>query len=186
MLSCADLSYWTEYFLHTCCIRPAMACCSLSSHCLVQFPYAASYPLGNMQPPIITSCLSFASNPCSSTSGVIPLGEITYDATKPTLTIIKLFEQYGDPNTNPTRKLQQNTQPLFVTFLFNFSKAGAYGVPSLCTKDLAITMISSCRLAATYMLFPWVQAMPNDDMCLAHTILCNDVQQERSELSCLV
>ena len=114
----------------------AVVCCSLSSHCVVQFPYAASYPLGNMQPPIITSCLSFASNPCSSTSGIIPLGEITYDATKPTLNIIKVSEQYGDPSTNPTRKLQQNSQPLFVSFLFNFSKAGAYTIPSLCIRTL--------------------------------------------------
>ena len=109
--------------------------------CLVQFPYAASYPLGGMEPPIITSCLSFASNPCSSTSGVIALGEITFDATKPTLNIIKVSEQYGDPTTNPTRKLQQNTQPLFVSFLFNFSKAGAYATALLCIKDAAITMV---------------------------------------------
>ena len=102
----------------------AVACCSLNKHCLMQFPYAAGYPLGNMNPPIITSCLGFASNPCSSTSGVIPLGEITYDATKPTLTIIKVSEGYEDPNTNSTRKLQQNSQQLFVLFLFNFSKAG--------------------------------------------------------------
>ena len=102
----------------------AVACCSLNKYCLTQFPYAAGYPLGNMDPPIITSCLSFASNPCSSTSGIIPLGEITYDGTKPTLTIIKLSEQYGDPSTNPTRKLQQTSQLLFVTFLFNFSEAG--------------------------------------------------------------
>ena len=116
----------------------ALACCMLSNDCHVQFPSAAQYPLLSSQPPIITSCLSFASNPCSSTSGVIPLGEITFDANKPTLTITKVREQYGDPTTNPTRKLQQaSQQQLYALMLFIFSKAGACGIPFHLMRDTA-------------------------------------------------
>lgn len=91
----------------------------------MQFPFAANYPPPGSQPPIITSCLSYAAEPCDS-SALTPLGDITFDAIKPTLVITKVSEQFGNPmsTSTATRRLQQQTsQPLFALMLFNFSKA---------------------------------------------------------------
>lgn len=94
---------------------------------LMQFPSAAQYPAQGLQAPIIRSCISYAAHPCDS-SALTYLGDVTFDATRPTLTISKVSEQYGDPTTSSsTRRLQQTapSPPLFALMLFNFSKAGA-------------------------------------------------------------
>ncbi len=99
----------------------------------MQFPSAAQYPALGFQPPIITSCVRYAAMPCDSTA-LTALGDITFDATRPTVTISKVSEQYGDPTTSTaTRKLQQtaSSQPLFALMLFNFSKAGLLQGPHL-------------------------------------------------------
>ena len=97
----------------------------MGRHCM-QFPSAAQYPAPGFEPPVITSCVHYSAQPCDSTA-LTTLGVITFDATRPTLTISKVSEQYGDPTTSTaTRKLQQmsSSQPLFALMLFNFSKAG--------------------------------------------------------------
>lgn len=96
----------------------------------MQFPSAAQYPAPGFEPPIITSCVSYVAQPCDNTA-LTALGDITFDATRPTLTISKVSEQYGDPTTS-TRKLQQtaSSQPLFALMLFNFSKAGVLENPN--------------------------------------------------------
>ena len=81
-----------------------------------------------MQPPIITSCISYASDPCAS-APLTHLGDITFDATKPTLTISKVSEQFGNPTSATARKLQQTAAPLFALMLFNFSKEGGWPLP---------------------------------------------------------
>ena len=99
----------------------------------MQFPSAAQYPAPGLEPPIITSCVSYAAQPCDSTV-LTHLGYITFDATRPTVTITKVSEQYGDPTASTTRrKLQQTTpsQPLFALLLFNFSKPGVVQISSL-------------------------------------------------------
>ena len=105
----------------------------------MQFPSAAQYPAPGYEPPIITSCVSYAAQPCDS-KALTALGSITFDATRPTLTITKVSEQHGDPTTSTaTRKLQQtaSSQPLFALMLFNFSKAG---VP----QALRVSRLASC------------------------------------------
>ena len=92
----------------------------------MQFPSAAQYPAQGLEAPIITSCIKYAAQPCDS-SALTDLGDVTFDATKPTLTITKVSEQFGTPTTStPTRRLQQteSSQPLFALMLFNFSKSG--------------------------------------------------------------
>ena len=98
----------------------------------MQFPSAAQYPAPGVEPPIITSCMSYAAQPCDS-SALTHLGDITFDATRPTLTITKVSEQYGDPTASTTRrKLQQtpSSLPLNALLLFNFSKAGVLHIPA--------------------------------------------------------
>ena len=99
----------------------------------MQFPSAAQYPAQGMEAPIITSCISYAAQPCDS-SALTNLGDVTFDATRPTLTITKVSEQFGIPTTTtPTRRLQQtdSSQPLFALMLFNFSKSGVLSSPAL-------------------------------------------------------
>ena len=106
----------------------------------MQFPSAAQYPAPGVEPPIITSCMSYAAQPCDS-SALTHLGDITFDATRPTLTITKVSEQFGDPTASTAaRKLQQiaPSPPLFALMLFNFSKAGVFHVPCFCRCSLLL------------------------------------------------
>ncbi len=93
--------------------------------CCVQFPYNANYPPLGSQPPIITSCISYLPEPCDNTA-LSHLGDITFDATKPTLTITKVSEQRGDPSTTRRKLHQTSSQPLFALMLFNFSKPSGF------------------------------------------------------------
>ena len=101
---------------------------TMESKCCAQFSYAANYPpLG--EPPIMTACINYASDPCDS-AALTHLGDIIFDATKPTLSIRKISEKFGDPRAATTSKLRQTSAPLLALMLFNFSKSGGLSAAS--------------------------------------------------------
>ncbi len=87
-----------------------------------QFPLSAAYPAAGQQPPILTTQLAFAGDGCEG-----HLASVTFDATRPVVTMTKVSERFGSPADGVTRRrnLLANETTLFVLMLFNFSKHGA-------------------------------------------------------------
>ena len=88
-----------------------------------QFPVSAAYPAAGQQPPVLTTRLGFTGN--DGCAGL--LASVTYDATRPVVTMTEVSERFGSPADAPAarrRSLLANETTLFVLMLFNFSKPG--------------------------------------------------------------
>lgn len=92
----------------------------------MQFPLSANYPPPGQQPPVLSTAMALTgAGGCDA-----PLGSVTFDATRPSVTMTKVSERFGSPGDAPAsrRSLLANETTLFVLMLFNFSKPG--GVPT--------------------------------------------------------
>ena len=88
-----------------------------------QFPLSAAYPAAGQQPPVLSTQLGFTGDGCAG-----KLASVTFDATRPVVTMTKVSERFGSPADSPAarrRTLLANETTLFVLMLFNFSKPGA-------------------------------------------------------------